>query len=125
MNMIVNYGQMLGLNFMLILITSGFSTTAYVIYIVWIMCAAILSQVMYEGCIEILKGKYECPPEWALIPHDFTDNNKVILTSTTLIHAVLALTQLNSILLPVLMLVLLSLRFRSSNKMKEVLVCQA
>lgn len=123
--MIVNYGQMLGLNVMLILITSGFSTTAYIVYVVWMLCAAVISQVMYEGCIEILKGKCECPPDWSLIPHDFTDNNKIILTSTTLIHAVLALTQLNSILLPVMMLVLLSLRFRSSNKMKEVLVCRA
>lgn len=124
MNTLINYAQFMGLNIMLILICSGFTTTAYVVYIVWIIGAVIFSLLFWNGLKEIQRGEIDTPMEFQYIPHDLPAINKVIFICSSMIHIVLAYVLLNSFLIPVMMVTLLLIRLKTSNEFQKVLLCQ-
>lgn len=123
MNIILNVAQLIGLNLMLIIITSGHAPTAYILYICTIILAIGLAYIAKERFTAYRDGTLPIPDGWSMIPYDFPLVSSTVYACTSIIHAVLAYTMLHSIIIPVLIGIVFLVRVRNNKIMKEVLQC--
>lgn len=118
---IITLLQMIGLNFMLIIMTLGFIKTSIFIYIVWTGLSILVtlnSQVVYNA---ILNKTLDAPRELQFIPVSFAKDNLVSFACSNAIHIVLAYTLLNSIFIPTIMILLLLARIKTARVADKVM----
>lgn len=124
MNFIITYAQMLGLNIMLIVLTTTSPVAAFSTYLVLCIVSLVIAIIYSILFTNALHGQLDIPHEWKFIPHTFPKENKVTFICSTIIHMGLCIFILHSFLLPIIMMIILGVRIYNCNLFEKILLCQ-
>lgn len=115
--------HMIGLNFMLILMSLGYTTTSAVIYIFLFLIGFVWSVGMIAVNKEISSKRTELPMEFQFIPDNFPMGAFSTYACSALIHAACYMYFIGFGPVVISMGVLLAVRFISAIHSKKVLTC--